>query len=87
MELEIEEAKQTYQANRTNTNDNKNFEPDTTPINWQHPADVAIRTHTKKKKKITRYRSSQTEASQKREWALAIQYLVRARTLRLHSVD
>jgi len=45
IELKIEEATKTYQANRVNTNDNKNFEADTTPINWQHPADAAIRTH------------------------------------------
>jgi hypothetical protein len=51
MELEIKEAKQTYQANRTNTNDNKNFEPDTTPINWKHPADVAIRTQRRRRRR------------------------------------
>jgi hypothetical protein len=45
IELKIEEATKTYQANRVNANDNKNFEADTTPINWQHPADAAIRTH------------------------------------------
>ena len=45
VELKIAEATQTYQANRENTNDNNNFEADTTPINWQRPADAAIRTH------------------------------------------
>ena len=44
IDLKIEESTQTYQANRANTN-NKNFETDTTPINWQNPADAAIRTH------------------------------------------
>jgi uncharacterized protein (UPF0303 family) len=43
IDIKIEEATLIYYETRGNTNDNTNFERDTTVKNWQHPADAIIR--------------------------------------------
>ena len=87
IELKIEKATQIYQANRVNKNGNKNFEADTTPINWQHPADAAIRTHKEEEEEDNPIQIFTDSSKSERGVGSGIAIYGRARTLRLYSVD